>query len=47
VPPLLELYADLRFGPAAHARELGAFERAVARLTVRRLNPRARASAGK
>ncbi len=39
---LLELYAELRFGPISdrmHARSLQAFERAVARLSIRR--PRA------
>lgn len=39
VRPLLEKYAELRFGPAsdaAHGRDLRTFERAVARLSVRR-----------
>ncbi|HEY2035869.1 MAG TPA: DUF3488 and transglutaminase-like domain-containing protein [Steroidobacteraceae bacterium] len=35
VRPLLEEYADLRYGPPAH-RDLRSFERAVARLAVRR-----------
>ncbi|MHB8814018.1 MAG: transglutaminase TgpA family protein [Steroidobacteraceae bacterium] len=50
VRPLLECYAELRFGlpsEPAHARDLRAFERAVARLVVRRaLTPRAPASPG-
>lgn len=43
VRPLLEEYAELRFGitsPSAHDQKLRSFERAVARLSVRR--PRAR-----
>jgi len=53
VGPLLEQYAQLRFGPASPAardRELRSFERAVARLSVqrrRKLTPRARASRGR
>jgi len=52
VGPLLEEYAQLRFGPASPAardRELHSFERAVARLSVqrRKLTPRARASRGR
>jgi protein-glutamine gamma-glutamyltransferase len=48
VGPLLEYYAELRFGPASQ-RDLRSFERAVTRLSVRRgtLKPRARASPGK
>lgn len=46
VQPLLEEYADLRFGPGSertHARELRTFERAVAQLSIHRaLNPRPR-----
>ena len=47
VGPLLECYAELRFGPpSAGGRDLRSFERAVARLAVgrKRLTPRARAS---
>jgi protein-glutamine gamma-glutamyltransferase len=47
VRPLLERYAELRFGPASNsAREpdLRTFERAVSRLSVRRPRPRAPAS---
>lgn len=48
VRPLLEEYADLRFGPGSD-RDLRSFERAVARLSVRRtpnVTPRALSSRG-